>query len=315
LISRLAALALLLVAALLPRASGGETLVKLRLATIPSDFAGQLYYAKDMGFFRKAGLDVEITPIHAGPAIASAVAGGAIDLGFSNVVSLALAHDKGFPFVIVAPANMYIADAPTIGLIGVLRTSPINSAKDLTGKTVAVGAINNITQLGARAWIDATGGDSASVKYIEIAINEMPVAVRSGRVDAAVMDPGVAPTLGKPGDPLRVLANSFNAVSPYFIAGGWFTTSDWIKKHPVETRKFIAVMKETANWANAHRAESSVILGRYLQEPPEQIRAITRVTYGTILNPALVQPSIDLCARYGLIKARFPARDLLYTGS
>jgi NitT/TauT family transport system substrate-binding protein len=308
---RIAALFLMLLALASPRASSAQALIKLRLATIPSDFAAEVYYAKDMGFFRRAGFDVDITPIHAGPAIASAVAGGAIDLGFSNVVSLAIAHDKGLPFVIVAPANMYVADAPTIGLIGVARTSAISSAKDLTGKVLAVGALNNITDFGARAWIDAGGGDSKNVKYIEIPINQMAVAVRSGRVDAAVMDPGVDPTLGKPGDPLRILANSFNAVSPYFIAGGWFTTTDWIKRHPGVVRKFAAVMRQTAVWANAHHNESSVILGRNLQEPPEQIRAITRVTYGTTLNPALVQPSIDLCARYGQIKKRFPAQELI----
>ena len=291
-----------------------QGLIKLRLATIPSDFAAELYYAKDQGFFEKAGFDVDITPLNAGPAIASAVAGGAIDLGFSNVVSLALAHDKGLPFVIVAPSNMYVVGATTIGLIGVARTSTINSAKDLTGKTLAVGVIHNITDLGARAWIDATGGDSKTVHYLEVPIPEMAVAVKSGRVDAAVMDQGVDPTLGKPNDPLRVLANSFSVVSPYFLAGGWFTTSDWIKNHPAETKKFADVMHETAVWANAHHDESAVILGRYLNESPDQIRAITRVTYGTTLNPQLVQPSIELCAKYGVIKATFPGRDLLWDG-
>lgn len=308
------AAALFAFALLAPRGASSQGLIKLRLATIPSDFAAQLYYAKDQGFFQKAGFDVDITPLNAGPAIASAVAGGSIDLGFSNVVSLALAHDKGLPFVIVAPANMYVVDSPTIGLIGVARTSGITSAKDLNGKTLAVGVIHNITDLGARAWIDATGGDSKTIRYLEVPIPEMAVAVKSGRVDAAVMDQGVYPTLGKPGDPLRILANSFSVVAPTFIAGGWFTTSDWIKNHPAETKKFADVMRQTAVWANAHRDESAVILGRYLNEPPEQIRAINRVTYGTTLSAQLVQPSIELCAKYGVIKASFPARELLWDG-
>jgi NitT/TauT family transport system substrate-binding protein len=297
-----------------PQGASPQGLIKLHLATIPSDFAAQLYYAKDQGFFQKAGFDVDITPLNAGPAIAAAVAGGTIDLGFSNVVSLALAHDKGLPFVIVAPANMYVVDTPTIGLIGVARAGAITSAKDLNGKTLAVGVIHNITDLGARAWIDATGGDSKTVHYLEVPIPEMAVAVKSGRVDAAVMDQGVYPTLGKPGDPLRILANSFSVVAPTFIAGGWFTTSDWIKSHPAETKKFAEVMRQTAVWANAHHDESAVILGRYLNEPPEQIRAINRVTYGTTLNAQLVQPSVELCAKYGVIKASFPARELLWDG-
>ena len=47
-------------------------LLKLRVATIPSDIGAEVYYAKDMGFFAKAGLDVEITPITNGAAISSA---------------------------------------------------------------------------------------------------------------------------------------------------------------------------------------------------------------------------------------------------
>lgn len=87
-----------------------------------------------------------------------------------------------------------------------------------------------------------------------------------------------------------------------------------MKNHPLEAKKFADVMRETAVWANAHYDESAVILGRNLSESPDQIRVITRVTYGTTLDPKLVQPSIDLCAKYGVIKASFPARDLLWNG-
>ncbi len=69
---------------------------------------------QEMGFFAKAGLDVKITPSQSGAAIASAVASNAVDIGWTPPVSLAIAHVKHVPFVIVAPAALYASSAALI---------------------------------------------------------------------------------------------------------------------------------------------------------------------------------------------------------
>ena len=121
---------------------------KIRVGLIPTDFAGEPWYAKDMGFFAKHGLDAEISEMSNGSVIASAVAGGSLDVGFSNIPSIAIAHGKGLPFIYLAGANLYDAAGPTIGQLVVPRASPIKIAKDFEGKTISVGGINNITHLG-----------------------------------------------------------------------------------------------------------------------------------------------------------------------
>ncbi len=65
-----------------------QSMQALHLQTIPFDAGSQVFYAKDMGFFAKQGLDVTIDPVNNGPAIAAAVASGAVDIGFSNAVSI-----------------------------------------------------------------------------------------------------------------------------------------------------------------------------------------------------------------------------------
>jgi NitT/TauT family transport system substrate-binding protein len=282
----------------------------LRVGVIPSDFAAQPYYAQDMGFFSKQGLSVEIVPVSNGAAAASAVLTGSLDFAYSNIMSLAIAHDKGIPFTIVALANIYSADAPAGGLIGVKRSASILTAQDLSGKTVAVGALNNVTHLGARAWVDANGGDSTSVHWLELQISAMAAAVLAGRIDAAVMDQGVYPTLGKPGDPIRVIGHAYDAVAHTFASGGWFASSDWIKAHPVEARKFAAAMGETATWANAHHRESAVILAKYLKESADDINANARYGYGAEPTTQMLQPSVNVAAKYGLIHSAFPAGEL-----
>jgi len=40
-----------------------------------------------------------------------------------------------------------------------------------------------------------------------------------------------------------------------------------------------------------------------------------RTLNGTALDPAYVQPIIDLGAKYGLLDRRFPARELFWSGA
>lgn len=293
-----------------PAQTTAADLPTLQVGVLPSDFAAEAYYAKDMGFFATAGVNVEIIPVKSGAAAAAAILSGSLDFAYSNVLTLALAHDKGFGFTAVAIANIYRSEAPAGGLIGVKDASSIRVAKDLNGKTIAVGALNSITYLGARAWIEATGGDSSTIRWPEIQISAEPAAVIAGRVDAAVFDQGVYPSLGKPGDPIRVIAHAYDYIAPTFASGVWFGKSDWIAAHQRETHAFRSGIATAATWANAHHHESAVILARSLAESVEQIDASTRYVYGLTLTPQLLQPQIDLAAKFGMIRP-FSARDLI----
>jgi NitT/TauT family transport system substrate-binding protein len=134
----------------------------IRVATVPVDAGAEVYYAQKMGFFKANGLNVEITGLSNGAAVTAAVIGGAADIGQSNAVSVAQAHERGIPVVIIAGANRYTIPAQESGL-AVPVDSPIHSAKDLTGKTIAISGIGGITEIGSRNWLDKSGGDSKSV--------------------------------------------------------------------------------------------------------------------------------------------------------
>ena len=114
-----------------------------------------------------------------GASISSAVASGAVNIGASNIVSLAQAHEHGIPFVIIAPAGLYSSKAPTSVLM-VPADSPIKTAKDLTGKTIAVTGLKTISQFAPMAWIDQHGGTSASVQWIEVPPPSLAAALAAG---------------------------------------------------------------------------------------------------------------------------------------
>ncbi len=280
----------------------------LRIAAIPIESNAEVFYAQELGYFAKAGINADIQLIQNGSAIASAVASNAVDIGYASLVVVAVAHRKNIPFVVIAPTVAYTSKAPTAALF-VATNSPVRSAKDLTGKVLAVAGLGTIVEYAARAWIDQNGGDASSVKFIEFAYSAMPAALAAGRIDAALLnEPFLA--LGK--KDARVLGYPYDAIGKEFLTGVWFTTSQWAKDHPDAVARFTAVIRQTAVWANQNEAKTSGILAKYAKIDPAVVATMTRSRFTERLTPSMMQPAIDTAAKYGSF-APFPAGELIYT--
>lgn len=309
-LSRSQALTLLTAAAF--GAAGGranaQSAAPIRIATIPIEPGIEVYFAQDVGFFAKAGLDATIQQLPGGPAIAAALVSGAVDVGFIALDALAEIHQHGIPVVAIAPGTEYLAPFTTqAAALVVPPNSTVDNAAGLNGKTIAVISLNGLTHTAACAWIDKNGGDSSTVKFVEMPAPAMVAALAGNRIDAAqVAEPFVGPAR-KAG---RVLTYGFESVAKDFITTAWCAAAPWVRDHPALVSGFVAALRETAAWANANPAKSAAILATYLKLDPAVIATMTRVRYANQLNPALMQPLIDVTAHYGGF-APFPARDLM----
>ena len=293
-------------ASLLAGPLGAQSNATIRIATTPIDLGAQALYANDLGFFKRAGLDVELSVLTSGSVVASAVAGGSIDIGQANIVALAAAHASGLPFAIVAPAGYYTSKAPTTELV-VAATSHISSAKDLDGKAIAVTALKDLNWVGIQSWLAQGGAALDSVKYVEVPQSAVCAALTSGRADAGVLsEPYLSYALE---GQCRVLAPTHDAIAKEFLVGAWFSTTAWAQAHPDLVARFRAVMRETARWANSHHAESSKILEKYMKLTAAP--GMRRVPFAETIDRAQVQSLIDMAAKYGALKSSFPAAELL----
>jgi NitT/TauT family transport system substrate-binding protein len=303
---RLAVLILALLCVAL-RGAPAQTLPTIRIATTPIDLGAEALYADDLGLFKKAGLNVELNILASGSVVASAVSGGSIDIGQSNIVALASAHANGLPFVIVAPAGYYTSLGPTTELM-TAAGGPIHTARDLDGKTIASSALRDLNWVGIQSWLTRNGADVASVKFVEIPMPTACNAVTAGRADAAVIsEPYLTFALS---NGCRLLAPTHDAIAKTFLVGAWFSTNAWAADHVDAIRRFRAVMVETARWAKTHHAESAKILERYTKlATPAGMR---RVPFAETAEPAQIQPVIDAAAKYGVLKSAFPASELLF---
>jgi NitT/TauT family transport system substrate-binding protein len=299
--ARLALVALAALALAVPESAFTQPLTSVKVATFAADSSAEVYYALDQGFFKDAGLDVSVTALNNGAAIAAAVASGSYDVGSANMVSLAVAREHGIPFTFVAPAGYYASRSPTNALV-VAKGSPLHAARDLDGKIVAVDALNSLSWISVEAWVDRGGGDVKSLRFIEMPLPQMGPALAAGRVDAALLaDPILSQVVAAQG---QVLAYNFDAIGKQFVLGAWFTTSDYAKAHPDVVKRFAAVILRTARWANRHQGESRAILERYTKV--SMVEGVHRTLYPERMQPAEMQPLIDAAARYGVLKSAFP---------
>jgi NitT/TauT family transport system substrate-binding protein len=286
------------------RARAADT---VRFATIPIDTGAQVYFADAQKMFAKAGLDAHVQSIPNGAAITAAVLGGSVEVGFSNLLSLATAHEKGVPITLIAPAGLYLSKAPTSVLM-VPKDSPATDARSLNGKTVAVNGLRNITQLAVQAWIDKNGGDSKTLKFAEMPFTDMPIALAGHRVDAALV---AEPSVTEAKSTARIFGKPYDAIAPDFLIAGWFTSKSWAAAHPDLVRKVAAVIRESGVWANKNGAASADVLAGATKLDAATLKTMVRSVYAEKLDPSSIQPLIDLAARYGILKATFPAQDLI----
>jgi NitT/TauT family transport system substrate-binding protein len=182
-----------------------------------------LYLAVQKGFFTQHGIKVEPYPVASGSQAFPLLLNGQLGVTATDPLSAMVAISKGLPLVIIGQgsAGQTTTDNDPTGLI-VKSDSPLHRGADFGGKTIGVNALNSLSQLGAMAAIDATGGDSATVRFLEVPVPSMVAAVESGQIDGAVTsEPFVSqakkrglrvalypPTQGLPGTPQLLFVTS-----------------------------------------------------------------------------------------------------------
>src|SRR6185312_1475082 len=139
----------------------------LRVGITQSDCCVQALYAQDMGFFKKAGLNVDVQPFTSVSALAEGVAAGASDIGVTTLVQLAEAVSRGIPFRIIAAGGIVSRKSPGSALC-VAAKSAIRTAQDLQGQTVAVIALKTTSEFALREWLTKNHADASKVKIVEM---------------------------------------------------------------------------------------------------------------------------------------------------
>jgi NitT/TauT family transport system substrate-binding protein len=281
----------------------------VRIGSAAIEEAALPYYAIEQGFFKRAGIDVDlIISSNGGGAMLAALFGGSLDMAFTNSGSIASAHMHGLPLNLLACGSLYSPAAP-ISHITVSKTLGVKSAKDLSGKTLAVTTVHDMIQAVTMAWIDQNGGDAKAVKFIELPAAQIAAAIVGGKLDGGVLN---EPYYARARNDVQLVGLPYSAMAgnkPFQTIGA-AAHADWVEKNPALAKRVATVIHQAAHWANDNKADASTLLARYTKIEPSMVASFPRITWAETNDPAYVQPVIDLMVRYEILPKAFSAREL-----
>jgi ABC-type nitrate/sulfonate/bicarbonate transport system substrate-binding protein len=143
-----------------------------------------IYVAVHKGFFAAEGLDLELNFAQSGAAVTQQLTAGSLDVALSvGITDPIRAIDKGASLALIR----VIGNSPPYVLIG---KPSLKSITDLKGKTISVGADNDITTVYFERMMAANGLKKGDYDTIPAGVAAARfAALKAGVVDAAIVLP------------------------------------------------------------------------------------------------------------------------------
>lgn len=271
----------------------------------------QVIAAYEKGFYREAGLDVEI--IEGGPGInpVDIVVSGKADYGvFSS--ALVVEYARGKPVVALAALMQHSA----VGII-VKNTNTVRSVHDLAGKQIAV---STDTRDEIVAYLQAMGLKSNDLRVVQKTSTGLKDLAHAAAISTYISNEGYL-VAGKEKH-YQVLTPRSAGID--FFGNVLFTSKKHVDKHPGQIKKFItATLRGVEYSINNHDEIIDIILKKYNTQNKSrdhlQFEAwkIAELTRPDIVEPGYMssgrwQHVADTYALFGKVPADLDLEDFIY---
>jgi NitT/TauT family transport system substrate-binding protein len=232
-----------------------------------------LTIAEQKGYFKEAGVNVEVVDFAGGSKALQAVVGGSADVvsgAYEHTIKLQTKKQYFTAFV-------QQARAPQIVLAVSNKTMPnYKSVADLKGKKIGVTAPGSSTNMVASFVLDAAGVNPSDVSFIGVGAGAGAVAAMStGQIDAiSNLDPVIS-TLERDGlitvvTDTRKMAATRDVFGGDMPAGSLYAPESFIQANPKTVQAMTNAMVKAAKWlqtASADDVLKTVPAGYTLGDP------------------------------------------------
>lgn len=210
--------------------------VTLRLGYQPGDINTQTIYAEALKLWDKAGLKVQLIAFPAGPAMLPAFAAGELDMGWMGEFPIVTGYANGMSIETILVDRI---NTTNVRLVANPK-SGINSLSDLKGKKIAV-SIGSTSHQQVNLALKKGGLTQQDVTLVNLAPGNMPAAYEAGQVDAVVTwEPNIS-AIERAGGKAIATTESLGDITGIFLGA----RPEFVKEHPAEVEKFLAVWEET----------------------------------------------------------------------
>ncbi|RIV39167.1 ABC transporter substrate-binding protein [Micromonospora radicis] len=281
-------------------AAGSDGLTKITLASSPLGHLAPIYLAQDNGIFAKHGLQVEVDTETSDLTSVPSVLARKVDFATGDLTTLIVARTQGLDVKAVVPASASTGKAGAdYGALVVAGDSGITSPKQLEGKTVAVNILTNIAAAAAREAVRADGGDSESLKLVEIPFPQVPAAISEGRVDGAwVVEPFLSAAKAQGAVPIGW---GFTDLAEDLTVSAWYTSGALVAQKPEVVTAFRAAIREAFAYARDHEDEVRAKIPTFTQITPDVAGKITITGWRDEVSRQAAEKLAGYAQRDGLI--------------
>ena len=226
---------------------------KIVLAGLSLPGAGLFFVAKERGFFREQGLEVDLQ--------AHATGKSALDALFAGKADLAIAGDTPIVFAIVAGRDLDILSTvyrPSGGIAIIARKDRAATPSQLKGKRIGVTFVSS-GQFVADTFLLVHGVAQSETTMLNMQQGEMATALLAGAIDAACMwQPHLAAMQAKLGDN----GVTFGNTTLYTFRLSLVTRPGYSEQHPERARKVLAALKQAQAYIVAQPAAALGIMSQ-----------------------------------------------------
>ncbi|MBD9482527.1 ABC transporter substrate-binding protein [Pseudomonas sp. PDM14] len=234
---------------------------------------GTLYLARDLGYFKEQGLDVDFTVIEESAMYMAAQASGKLSGSASTIDEILKYRSKDFCFKAVAALD------ESHGGDGVLVGKDVTSLDQLKGKAVAVNE-GSVSQFWLSYLLKQKGMSMSDLEIQNMTADDAATAFIAGRVPAAVTwEPHLS--LVKAKGQGKVLIDS--SETPGVIVDVVALSCDVIEKQPEDVKALVAGLYKAVEYTKTHPQEAYAIMakgvGGYLSDPKDLAEAAKGVKF------------------------------------
>lgn len=291
--------------------SGGA---KIQFGYVPYGDDGPLFLGIDKGFFSSRGLDVKPIPAASPTPIVANLVSGQDQFGFvtTNVLIDAVAHGVPIKCVSTVDGNQSPSSKQDSAVMLAAPGSGVTSVGQLQNKTVAVVQLNSLNSVDVQEEVTRAGGDASSVHLISLPFPQMPQALKSGRVAAAMVVSPFSATAIKEGS--KPIAYPNSALFPNGTITCIAASNSYIQSHAQQVKAWQAAINQSAQYAKTHLSDARNTLTRYLNLSPVAAQhAVLSTNWNTTVNAASVQEQESLLKKFGALSTVVPVSKLFYT--
>ena len=277
--------------------SDGE-LRQVRVASLPISDQIALQVGIDEGIFEKHGLEVEVVPAQGGAQAIPALMSGDIQFAIGQPFGPFRAGLQDLGVTVFSNFSSSRAEGQDVNAVVALKESGISRPSDLAGKKVAVNSLGAAGDLTIRAAVDADGGDSSAIEFVEVAFPDAKAQLTAGNIDAAwVPDPFMSQIAAEG----TLVMHPYQAVLPGLTVLTNFTTNELIESDPDLVKDYAAAIAESLEFTEQNDDAARAALVKHLDLPEDVASRITLPVFDPKLDTQQIGELADLAVKYGTL--------------